>query len=474
VAEIPKGYQAIPEVDQKKAQAFFKQGKTVADAGQYDYAIEMYLQGLAIDPDARAAHEGLREISLKRKATGGKSLGMMECMKLNRPTRDDKANMLNAEKIMAYDPGNTDAMQKMLQNAHKGGYYDTVLWIGPILQRANYESKKPDYHKFVVLKDIYKSLECWDEAVEACKHAAQVRENDMELQAEYTKLAAMVTMTKGRYVEAGTEGGFRKMLNNADAQDKQIEQGRDIQSNDFLSRQLQDAEEQFKADPVEGKMVKLVDALEHTESLENENRACDLLQEWFEKTRQFRFRQRVGRIHIKQLERQSRAMRLELKSGKADARLAQDYEQFRLEQAEFELKEYSLWSEQYPTDMGFRYEMARRLFALKRFDEAIQYFQQAANDPKLKNEAGILLGRCFLESGFVDEAAEVLQGVISEYQLRGDKNWLEMYYWRARALEQKKEFDGAMKLLSQIAQVNFNYLDVQSRIKRLREEKAKM
>src|ERR1700733_6334529 len=98
------------EEDRRKAKAFFDRGATVAGTGNYDYAIEMYLQGLNIDPECIDAHQTLRDISLKRKASGGKSLGMFEGMKLKRNTKDDKQNLLNAEKLLAYDPGNTDHM----------------------------------------------------------------------------------------------------------------------------------------------------------------------------------------------------------------------------------------------------------------------------------------------------------------------------------------------------------------------------
>ena len=75
-----QGYAAIPEEEQKKATRFFDYGKTVADSGQFDYAIELYIQGLRIDPEAVDQHRARREISLKRKASGGKDLGMMEKM----------------------------------------------------------------------------------------------------------------------------------------------------------------------------------------------------------------------------------------------------------------------------------------------------------------------------------------------------------------------------------------------------------
>ena len=101
VAEVPEGYKEVPPEDRAKAKVFFERGKTVAGTGNYEYAIEMYLQGFALDPDAIDAHQELRDISLKRKASGGKAMGFLEAMKLKRPNSDDKVNMLNAEKLMS-------------------------------------------------------------------------------------------------------------------------------------------------------------------------------------------------------------------------------------------------------------------------------------------------------------------------------------------------------------------------------------
>ena len=137
MTDFPEGYTPVPEEDRAKAKAFFGHGKKLAATGQLEYAIEMFLQGLNLDPDDAEGHQELRDISLKRKATGGKSLGMLEAMKLKRGGKDDKLNMLNAEKLLAYEPGNTDYMNSFMQAAYKAGYYDSVLWIGPIFQRQS-------------------------------------------------------------------------------------------------------------------------------------------------------------------------------------------------------------------------------------------------------------------------------------------------------------------------------------------------
>ncbi|HEY7090190.1 MAG TPA: hypothetical protein VH518_18985, partial [Tepidisphaeraceae bacterium] len=92
----------------------------------------------------------------------------------------------------------------------------------------------------------------------------------------------------------------------------------------------------------------------------------------------------------------------------------------------------------------------------------------ARQDPKIKVEASIFLGCSFLEAGFVDEAADTLRALIEDYQLKGDTKSKEMYYWYARALEARNETQPSLKAYSQVAQWDFNYKDVQARIKKLR------
>ena len=210
MADETPAYNEIPEADRKKAKVFFDRGNTVAATGNYEYAIEMYLSGLAIDPDAVDAHEALRGIALKRKAGGGKAVGMMEKLKVARPSKDDKQNLLNQEKLLSFDPGDLNHMVGVLQNAVRGGFFDTVLWIGPILQKANADSGKPDVKKFIILRDAYKALRKWKLAANACNYAVLLRPDDMDLMNELKNLGAVEATERGKYGgEAGSERARR-------------------------------------------------------------------------------------------------------------------------------------------------------------------------------------------------------------------------------------------------------------------------
>lgn len=468
MSDLPAGYRDIPPEDRKKAAAFFEKGAAVAGTGNYDYSIEMFLQGLSLDPEAVEAHQALRDISLKRKASGGKALGMLSSMGLKKALKDDKQSMLNAEKLLAYDPGETNHMTTLLQSAFRAGFWDTVMWIGPILRKAESDlpERKQDIKKFLLLKDVYSQLKQFKLAVDACQCAAMLRPDDMDLQTELKHLGAQHTMHEGKYDQARS---FRDSVRDMDGQRELLDQDKDVRTDEIMARQIAQAEQEWQNDPEEpGKIMKLVDALVRTEDPAQEARAIDLLQSAYDRTRQFRFRQNLGRIKLAQLARQDRAIRVRLSKNPKDEAILAEYRQFRRDRAEEELREFQLWAESYPTDLTIKFEIARRHFQLERYGEAIPVFQQARQDPKFRTDAGIFLGRAFLEAAFTDEAVDTLRALIEDYQIKGDDKSKDMYYWYARALQEQGDTPAALKAYSQVAQWDFNYLDVQARIKALR------
>lgn len=470
-------YQAISEEEQRKATSFFEKGRSTAATGNFDYAIEMFMQGLQIDPENVEAHQELRDISLKRKISGGKGLGMMERLKFKTTNKDDKLNMLNAERMLAFEPGDTGYMEGVLTNAHKGGFFDTVMWIGPILQKANAESKKPEFNKYIVLKDVYKSLamdnstpprvkpELFKRATNACQLAAQLKPDEMDLQTELKNLGALHTQVEGKYDQGGS---FRDSIKDRDTQEKLQAQDKGVQELGVMGKLINDAEAQYRLDPTEpGKLMKLVDALEKTEHPDYEGRALELLDEWFQKTKTFRYRKRAGEIQMRQWRRMEQSQIEYLNANKDDTQAKTDFEQFRREKWEFELNEYNLWAENYPTETSFKFYAAERMFRLGQFEESIPLFQNAEADAKFRTKARVYQGRAFYELKFYDEAVDTLDALVKEYPNQDDAA-KEMRYWAARAHEDRGDTDVAIKLYSAIVRMEFNFKDVQVRIRKLR------
>jgi hypothetical protein len=303
-------------------------------------------------------------------------------------------------------------------------------------------------------------------AVEAVEFASALRPEDMDLATERKNLSAKQTMYEGNY---GTGGSFRDSVRDADKQRRLMEGDKDVRTVDAMGRIIKEAEEQYAADPNEpGKLMKLVEALVKTEDSEYENRAIELLQQWYDRTKQFRFRLNIGKVRISQMSRMSRTLKAEAQAKPNDADAKKAFEDFEKERLTEELNEFQLWAENYPTESSYRYQAAVRMFQLARYDEAIPLLQNVRMDPKYKVDAAIALGRAFFEAGYVEEAADTLHSVIEEYQVKGDSKSKEMNYWYARALEQKGDAQAAIKAYSMTAQMDFNYRDVQARIKKIR------
>src|SRR5262249_21769843 len=106
---------ATSDADKGKARKWFDQARKVADTKNYDYAIECYISGLRLWPDALdEGHKPLRVAAMARKMAGKKPLGFMEARKHPIAGKDHRQNMLNAEFQWAHDPLNVTLMESVI------------------------------------------------------------------------------------------------------------------------------------------------------------------------------------------------------------------------------------------------------------------------------------------------------------------------------------------------------------------------
>ena len=100
-----------------KGKAFFDRAVQVAETGNWDFAIEMYMEGLKREPDnIPQGHQPLREVALKRKAKGGKGPGMKDKSKA-RPGKEPAENLAKATYLLAKEPGDLAFMDACVKAA---------------------------------------------------------------------------------------------------------------------------------------------------------------------------------------------------------------------------------------------------------------------------------------------------------------------------------------------------------------------
>ena len=462
----------------RKARRFFEHGETTANARNYDYSINMYISGLRHEPDNMSQHEALHDVAKRRKVGGGKPASMSERMKKLGPSPVDK--MLHAEKLWAMNPldealaGETFKAaveayeQEEDENVHLG---EVAFWIGEIWLPMIGQQKKPSVKKYLMAKDLFVRLDRYDKAVEACRKAAALNPNDSKLLTELKDLQAEQMMSEKKFGTGG-EGDFRSNLKDADAQAA-------IQQENQIRKSGSDADEivarrraEYEEDPQDAtKMQKLVDALVARENVESEKEAIELLRKAWEETGQYRLRVRMGDIQMKQFNRVLRQIKARIDKNPDDQDMVKKYEAGKAKQLAFELQEYTDRCKNYPTDMGLRYELGRRLYAAKRYDDAIGAFQQAKADPKRRAISHEYLGRCYIHKDYLEEAVDTLDQGIEAHKVPDDRLALELRYLKMDAhlkLAQKNNDLEQAKLAQQIAssifQSDIGFRDIQKRM----------
>ncbi len=449
--------------DLSKAVSFFKRAEEVAATDNFDYAIDLYIEGLQRAPDAvEEGHKPLRYNSLVRQGKGGKKPSMFEKMRHSRG-KSPLENMLNTEFLLAKDPDNLTYAEQMLNAAVAGGFKKTAMWIADLIFEANRGADKPSLQTYLLLKDSYAAIEAYAKAASACGYASRLKPDDGVLAGEFKNLSAKLAMQKGKYDQ---QGDFRDSILDRETQEKYQTQQAAVKSIDFRQQAIADAQQLYKADKSSQNIFKLADAFGDLQNDKGDRDAIKLLEESFEQFKDFAFKKKAGEIKLKMLRRHVRNAKASLETGQ-QAKETVDIATKRLLAAE--LEHYRLCMDNYPTDLRLKYEYGVRLMRNQRYDEAIPFLQEARKDLRHKIAAMNKAGLCFFVKGWFKDAIDIFKEAVEEYEIKDDDIAKELRYNLARAYEQQGQTEDALELYRRIAQIDFRYKDVKIKVDKLRK-----
>jgi tetratricopeptide (TPR) repeat protein len=311
-------------------------------------------------------------------------------------------------------------------------------------------------------------MQMFTKAVGACELALQLRPNDDQLRDELRNLCASMTMEKGKY---GKTSDFRGSINNKEAQDRLHSQENIVRSDDTKQQVVQEARKRLE----EGRfspttVLELADALADLETEAAYQEAFELLDHYFEQTRDFSFKRHQGELKLRQLRAQIRTVNQQLKAEPSNPSFKEQAATLTAGMERQELEHYRLCVENYPTDMRFKYEYGRCLIRAQQFDQAIPLFQEAQKDPKLHLLAMDKTGLCFLLKGWYEDAIDIFQKAIKSCQTQESPLAKDIRYNLARTYEASDKKNEALELYRKLAQLDFSYKDVGQRIDILRKD----
>jgi len=463
----------MPEEDNQalaRAGAFFEKAAKLASTNNFDYAIEMYLDGLRYAPDElKEGHLPLCELALHRRGKGGKKPSMMEKMKrLRGKTPLDQ--MLNAEYLFARNPEHLPYAESMLKAAIAGGYTKTANWIANLIFQTNNAAENPSAQTYILLKDSYYALGQFDKAIAAVQRAARLRPDDGALSDEFKNLSAELAMARGKY---DTEGDFRDSIKDRESQEKLHAQAGVVKTDDYRVQAVEDARRKIALNPeLPANIFDLAEALSDMENDQAENDAIAMLENACQNKSDFSFKQRAGLLRIKQLKRKIRHAKAALETNPDDTQAKAQLEQLSEQLDNTELEHYKLCAQNYPTNLGAKFDYALRLVHNKQYNEAIPLFQEAQKDPRRKIAAMNQAGYCFFMKGWLADAIDIFNKAIETYAIKGDAVGKDLRYNLALAYEQQGDAQKALEIYRKIAQSDFAYKDVSQRVDKLRSQKT--
>jgi TolA-binding protein len=323
----------------------------------------------------------------------------------------------------------------------------------------------------VLLKESYEALGELDKAVVASQRASRLRPEDKELADEYQRLSAELTVSSGKYDQ---DGDFRKSIKDRESQEKLQAQESIIKTDDYRRTAVEDAKKAMAREPnLPRNIFDLAEALSDLQDEKSENEAIKLLEDTYNRTKDFNFKRRAGELRIRHLKRMVKEAEIAFEAKPGDAQAKSKVTELSAQLNHTELEHYRLYVENYPTDLRGKYEYGVRLVRNKKYDEAIPLFQESQRDPRHKISAMNKIGLCFFMKGWFTDAIEVFTRAIESYEIKDDSIAKELLYNLARCYQELGNDEKALEIYRRIAQFDFAYKDIRQQIDKLRNKNAR-
>lgn len=454
----------------KKAKAFFDRARTVHDSENYEYAMQMWLSGLRWDPSSMEGLNGYLKSS-EVFAVENPKKGVSRETKSAVATKGDVGKYINALLDFGIKRLDTSNAIKVTSAAAKLNLVEPSKMLGEHALKLALNDPKPKKDMFVKLLDAFESVGAYQLAAVAGENACKLDPADADLQHRVRNMLAQSTMTSGGYDDSES-GGFRKNIRDADKQ-LQLEQEDSVAKTEstkdaIVERTRQEHEARPDDIPTLEKYAKaLISRGKGTDEL----KAMTLFNQAHKQTGSFRFRKQAGEIQLQRARRALEKLQATAQNNPDNAEAREKLEKATEQYNKLQIDELKLQVENYPTDLSLKYKLGKILFDRGEYNEAIEQFQLAQNDPKIRREVLNLMGKSFRALGGWEDAAittyeQALDGITDENSELG----LDIRYGLMDALAAKAEKDNdeqaavrADKIAAGIAIQQFSYRDVRER-----------
>lgn len=458
--EEKPGRMPIPPAVRARLQKFYEHGNKMAATGGYDYATEMYMQCVLGDPgNPLYVKSFLTNLNKKHnnnkkgaKLAQLKTAGSRASMKTSVARKKWDDVLKTGLEILKENPWDAAVLQDIARSCDETQHEDGEV---EFLKQA-IDADPEDAESNRLLGRAYEKVGQFMLAIECFQRVLRAKPKDEEAMRSMSNLAVKRTIEKGGYEEAKTSQDVRANKYGGKTED---DDGGDLTPEEKLLRAIEkdpsDKEAYIELNDLyvkEEMFDKAVDLMK--KAIDALGPGDIMIRERYEDAQLRLARQHLTMAEQKFKNEQTPEAELLLKRMKVE-----------LNNKEMEI--YAKRCERYPTNLGFKYELAVRLQRAGKFPEAIKLFQDARTDMKRKGVVLLSLGDCFYaikQYRLALQHYELASGEISE---RDPDQYKGVVYKAGRLAEFLKEWDSAEKHYNTLARVDFAYKDVAERLDKI-------
>ena len=460
------------------ADEYFKKADQAAKKQNWDYAVELILQGLIINPKEADYRRKLHQIqTLAIQEKGGNPQGgigvrfkvmpfQANIKKLTMQKKWDEA-VIEIERCLRHQPQNAPTLfQLALALDNLAAIDGAIAMLEDVtnLDKTNVEA----YRK---LGELWAKKDEPEKAIQYWEKLRQFKPDDKEAAKAVRDLSAatMVKKADEKKRQSGDES-FKALL-------KSEEEASDLEKRQKIARTDEERVEKIrllkddlKKDMTNSRLWRELGIL--YQDLKKWDHALAA----FEKAKEVNphdlfASEKIGALKEAKYEEVVKQSRAKFEAAKAEGtatpELEEEVKQKEAQFLQFLVDEYDRRVKAHPTDYELKLKFGQILLKAKRLDDAIKQFQFSVKDPKFKAASLEMLGTCFKEKGLYDLAESQYKDALNAVNEKDGEMGKGIKYNLGIVSEKKGNREAALSWYQMIMAVDIGFRDVSARVSAL-------
>jgi len=430
----------------------------------YEYAFELYMQVLKLDPDNEEASKQIRALTSQRgkelniSPKGGffKGIGSRVMSTLKGMTKKYDEEIIECEKYLWNSPFNVGMLMRLGNAAFAAGYLQRAL--------ANYkavlETDAKNLEAIKAIGKIYMKLGDLQQAARYFDVALRIAPHDGEAARFRKDIAASATV--GKIEQAGSS--YRDKLKDKKEAEKLEIEAHLLRSEDDVRKALSIKQEEVNANPNDPRLHReLGDLYLRLEDFRNAETCYKKALEL--DPADYFAREKLGDLQVKRWDYRIKQLMDAYREGPTEEK-KQAIEEAKMQKLKFCVEEWQQRVTQHPTDTKLRFEFGNFLYQVGNLDDAITELQKAASDPRFAVQARSTVAIAFRKKGLYDLAIKEFLKAREPLRMMNDQN-KEITYELARTYELLGDNEKAKQEYQKIIEADYKFKDVAQRINAL-------